>query len=634
MGGLWAVAYGIGFLALYRGSPMPRARLLRSNQAMQSTVRTLVLGALVAASASLQAQCYEPNTGASLGVGDDVVFGMQPLGFAFALGGVTYTNIHVTTNGFVYLSNAGVPAAGGADYLATAAALVAGSPRIAPYWSDLDVIAANGAGVKFNALPGKTVITWENAIEYGDAGGNRFSVQMQLLATGEIYFAYDGRCAVRTAGDFVVGMSRGGGVVVPAASNFSTVNVTAITTNFEIFNSGALPLDLAGKTIRFAPAGLGYAWVPQTCGGSHASYGSGCYKSSDSFYQLTVAPAASSAALSNTAITMIPNGTGYTVIQGGSVFVAPSIAATALVLADDNAVATPTLTTAFPFNGGTAVTLNVCSNGFVSATAGNPPGYAPVVATMLSNLQTAWYSYHDYNPTAVGSGQVKFEQVGSVAYITWDGVFNYGGTTAADASRFQFQFDCASGIVRVVYQTVSANAHTGFSSGEPHLVGYSPGGASNDLGSTTFATGLPLTFTAQQMSNLSLVATGAPVSRPTLGSTITYMTSNIPEFAPASGLHVAINILSVAQVPAPGLDLGFLGAPGCAALVASLDITQAMVGASASAAVTLVLPAGLPPGFHFFSQSAALFTPNSLPNGQNAFGLTTSNAIATVVGAW
>jgi hypothetical protein len=101
----------------------------------------------------------------------------------------------------------------------------------------------------------------------------------------------------------------------------------------------------------------------------------------------------------------------------------------------------------------------------------------------------------------------------------------------------------------------------------------------------------------------------------------------MPEFAPGAGVFIGINIISLSGIPAPGVDLVIIGAPGCNALIGSLDIIQNMVGLTSTQSVTFPIPAGVPAGLDLFSQSAALIQPNSLPNGQNAFGLTTSNAI-------
>lgn len=72
----------------------------------------LTLAAAVLAAAPLAAQnCFVGDFGVSLGHGTtDTVYAMRPIGFPFALGGVSYTHIHVNDHGFVQLSNAGVPA--------------------------------------------------------------------------------------------------------------------------------------------------------------------------------------------------------------------------------------------------------------------------------------------------------------------------------------------------------------------------------------------------------------------------------------------------------------------------------------------------------------------------------------------
>jgi len=589
---------------------------------------------LLAATSTLRlmAQCHEPQVGASIGTGDDVVLPMQALGFAFPFGGGTWTHAHPSTNGFVWLSNAGVPAAGAAlCCVGSTAQLVAGGPKIAPWWSDLDVAAGVGA-VRFAALPGKAVVTWQDAYEHADT--TPFTFQLQLFGNGEVRFAWDHRCAVRTPGDFLVGASPGGGVAVPAPSDFSAFGTTPAASVYELFDNGARPFDLAGRSLLLVPAVPGWAWVEGPCSASHQAYGAGCYRVSNSAYQLTVAPAASAAALANRAVTVSPTTNGYVLANGGA-FVPPSLAAVPLALADDGEVTTPALAVPFPFPGGVATTLTVCSNGFVSVAPGNGTSYAPDVGALLGNPRTAWYAWHDYDPTAAGSGAVKFEQAGGVATITWDGVYNYGGTSPADATRFQFRFDGNTGAVVYAWQNVSANAHpSAFAAGEPHLVGFSPGGASLDPGSTSLATGLPVTTIHGQLLPLSLSATPAPVSTALGGALVVYTTANVPETAPGSGQRAAILAASLGTLGPIGVDLGGVGAAGCALRLPTIDFQAALAGTSPSLPFSVQLPPGMPIGFTFHVQSAGLFQPLSLPNGQNPLGLTTSNGLRSTIGAW
>jgi hypothetical protein len=600
--------------------------------------RLLALGTLAAlASAfSLQAQCAEGNFGAAVGTGDDIVLGVQSLGFAFPFNGTTFTDVHISTNGFVYLSNGGVPAPGGAlCCTGTTAQLVAGSPKICAYWSDLNIIAANGSAVKFNALPGKAVITWENAVEFSNT--ERFTVQMTLSVTGEITFTYDSRCQIRTAGDFLVGMSEGGGVAVPAASDFAVVNTSTTATAWENWTTLG-SFDLAGQSVLFVPTGLGYTWVPTPCpSGTNVAYGTGCYAAPGTgVYEFHTDAAVASAALQGNALSMIPTGFGYTGIWlagGATAFIAPSVSATSLVATDDGVLTGVALPGPMPTPNGPVTSISIASNAVIGlgATANNGADYSPTGAEFSNAAGACFYAWHDYNPSEAGSGAIKTELVGNVFCITWDGVENYASAVTPNPGTMQFQLDLTTGAVTMLWTVVDTNITSTF--GSSHLVGWKAGGAITDPGSQVLATALPLTTSAQLLP-MTLAASPAPVSTPTSGSTVVYTTGAMPEFAPGAGIYVGINILSLAQIPAPGVDLVFIGAPGCAALIGSLDVTLNLIGATPTNTSALPLPAGLPAGIQIFAQSAALIVPNSLPNGQNAFGLTTSNGIASTIGSW
>ena len=600
--------------------------------------RLLALGTLAAlASAfSLQAQCAEGNFGAAVGTGDDIVLGVQSLGFAFPFNGTTFTDVHITTNGFVYLSNGGVPAPGGAlCCTGTTAQLVAGSPKICAYWSDLNIIAANGSAVKYNALPGKAVITWENAVEFSNT--ERFTVQMQLSVTGEITFTYDSRCQIRTAGDFLVGMSEGGGVAVPAASDFAVVNTSTTATAWENWTTLG-SFDLAGQSVLFVPTGLGYTWVPTPCpSGTNVAYGTGCYAAPGTgVYEFHTDAAVASAALQGNALSMIPTGFGYTGIWlagGATAFIAPSGSATSLTATDDGVLTGVALPGPMPTPNGPVTTISIASNAVIGlgATANNGADFSPTGADFSNAAGACFYAWHDYNPAEAGSGLIKTELVGNVFCITWDGVENYSTPLAVNRGTMQFQLDLTTGAVTMLWTVVDTNTTSGF--GSSHLVGWKAGGVITDPGSQVLATALPLTTSAQLLP-MTLAASPSPVSTPTSGSTVVYTTGAMPEFAPGAGIYVGINILSLTQIPAPGVDLVIIGAPGCPALIGSLDVVLNIVGVTPTNTTALPLPAGLPAGIQIFAQSAALIVPNSLPNGQNAFGLTTSNGIASTIGSW
>ncbi len=342
---------------------------------------------------------------------------------------------------------------------------------------------------------------------------------------------------------------------------------------------------------------------------TNTSLGDGCIRTVSSFYEHFATSA--SFDLANTAITMIPIGNGYLVLPGATSYVAPSATATTLALAN-NAQAPVTLATPFPYPGGTTTSLSVCSNGHVAVAAGNTTSGTPSVATMLNAPRTAWWNWHDYNPAALGSGPVRFEQIAGVAYVTWAGVYDSGGTTAASANTFQFQFDTGSGLVHLVFQGISAG-------GNARLVGYSPGGASANPGNTDLSAALPLTFTtgATDVSPLSLTGT----TRPIIGTNWTLSVGNVP----ATGT-LGIEVLGASDANIP--DLGFAGAPGCSSR-ASLDLLNVWIVGGATHSYTLALPnSATLVSQHIFTQAVVL------QPGVNTLlgGLITSNGIDGKIG--
>ena len=87
----------------------------------------------------------------------------------------------------------------------------------------------------------------------------------------------------------------------------------------------------------------------------------------------------------------------------------------------------------------------------------NGTGGTPSATTFLDAANMFWsLCWRDFNPALAGSGAIKFEQIGNIAYVTWDGVWDAAGTSAANASTMQAQFDVVTGTVHYVYGTTSA----------------------------------------------------------------------------------------------------------------------------------------------------------------------------------
>lgn len=357
-------------------------------------------------------------------------------------------------------------------------------------------------------------------------------------------------------------------------------------------NTGTFPLNVNG------PAGSGTI-------ATASNYGTGCVAKYGSFYESF--STAASFDLGGTSMSLINSGTGYLALPGLTTFVAPSAMATALSLGDD-AETSVSLSQPLVYPGGFTTSLTVCSNGFVSVASGNGTGWSPSVSTMLANLQTGWYCWHDYNPSAAGSGSVKFEEVNGVAYVTWDGVFDYSNTAP---NSWQMQFDLASGNVHYVWQTMSGL-------GGAHLVGFSPAGASLDPGSIDLTAALPATF-ATYASDLLPLALQAG-ARPIANNTIPLVTNNLSATTPFGAV-----LLSLTQFN-PGIDLTGLGMAGCAQYQGA-DVTLLYLPMGApSNSLPFTIPNAV--GLHIYAQSFA-YDPAS---GLTALGAISSNGVDLGIG--
>ena len=493
--------------------------------------------------------CPERNLGTLLGSGDDTVFTMQPIGFTFPFAGATYTDVHICANGYLTLSNAGLPAPPAGDFSATTAELISGSPRICPMWNDLNLTVNNNAGVYIDSNAARCVITWDNAVNYGMT--TRFQLQVQLFASGEIQMYWsEGATNNSTfnfaAGQGISGVCPGGNVTLPAPSDLSINGTTADNTLFEgwtIQGTG----DLALRGLQLIPTNPGWVYLssPWTGCANTEDFGQGCIGARDSFYEKM---SASAFDLSGTAWTMLRGSNGYTVVAAAPAYVAPTAAAAIIANADD-IVQVVTLAQAMPVPGGTTSQLAVSSNGNIAlAGIGNGAGFAPDTGLLLAWLQTgvaaAW---HDYNPALAGSGKIVFEQVGNIAYVTWNDVYTYL-TTSPD--RFQYQFDLTTGNITIVYDAMTP-------AGNDYVVGYSRGGTSTRTDASDLSVALAGAIVVEdaEVAGLGLTTN----SEPLLGNaSFAFTVDNVPNVVPLAFLFVG-------DQSAPGLDLGFLGMPGCRA---------------------------------------------------------------------
>ena len=339
-------------------------------------------------------------------------------------------------------------------------------------------------------------------------------------------------------------------------------------------------------------------------GSTTSTFGSGCAAMTGSFYERFAA--ASAFDLENRAFTMTRNGDGYVVREGGN-FLIPSAGAQVLTMSDDSEVPTPTLSVPFPYGGTTYSRLHVCSNGFVSAGSGNNTSYNPVASGLLLAQDPSWRVWRDLNPSLAAGGRVKFEQIQGIAYITFDGVWNYNGTSTAAANTFQFQFDGNTGNVVIAIRTLS-DIDTAV------LVGFSGGGPSLDPGDRDLSTALSAGFPAHTADlPLTLDATA-----PAIGQSIRLTTGNVDP----QTLFGAV-MLGVQTFPA-GLSLA-PQMPGCFQYCDG-SVTLPLFLGGATTQTTLFPTPGMI-GLQFGAQSV-VYAPAVLPG----VGAAVSNGVSFTVG--
>ena len=509
------------------------------------------LTALLAAPAA--AQCFETNFGTPLAtpaqlVGD-IELPIQPIGFAFPLGASTFTDLHVTDKGYVWLSNAGVPMTGGVDFSASALELATDAPRIAPLWSDLQALAANNAQIYVDSSPTRCVVTWENLTCYSGTCG-LFDMQLQLFPNGEMLFFYGAGATNNSVFPAwhvgVCGVSPGNSAF-PGVVDLSAGGAAANAVLAEEWLAAA-SFDMADRGLRVTPIPGGWAYsLPSGCAAS-TSFGVGCVRAIDSAYEEFVL----ACDLANTTLTWLRAGSGYLLVNGlPGTFVAPSAAATNLAPNQLDGAELVTLSAPMPAPGGPTATLVVTTKGQVEVAAVAPflIDYTPTSQELLDAVNTTFAFWHDFDQTATGSGLILFEEVAGVAYVTWNGVASYASPAL---TTFQFQFTLATGDVRLVVLGLG-----GVASPDNAVVGFSVGGISADPGASDLSNlpGGGILLADAASDGLELDAIGLP----SVGNAAFALSTNdAPNLIPLGFVFFGSSAVN------PGLDLTFLGMPGCA----------------------------------------------------------------------
>ncbi|MCR9245328.1 MAG: hypothetical protein NXI31_09870 [bacterium] len=559
-----------------------------------------VLALCITSTAALaQLPCFDTNLGRQLALSDDSFSGVEALGFPFAFGGVTYTDVQVCSNGFIVLGS-GTP--GQADYSPSVGELI-GNPqaRIALLWRDLNPSSSGSGKVWVNSVPASGSnpayfsVTYDGVYQYSTS--TPVTCQLLLIEGGLVQMHHGADTALAT-NSWLVGSSPGNGAAANPVA-FSGLPVPVISNGATLHEDGSSGCPLAGRTMLWSPTSPGYVVVPAGGCASWSTYGEGCLQRYGSFYELFDLPGTPND-LSGTSFLMVNTGNGYVTVPAATP--RRGIAnATNLNLSDDQEVVVPFATglTTMPVPGGVVNGLAVCSNGIVS-TGPNTTAYTPTVARFLALPNTAWaVGWHDLLPAngTRGAGGVYVEETATHFYVIYDQVQSLGGSSGA-GNTMELHFDKAAGTVEVLIVSVD-------NLGNDYLVGFTVGGVTLDPGSEDLSAATFLSTGSPESLPLALAADGPPIV--TAGMSL--VTSNITPNAVLGGL------LFGARRFDPGIDLSGSGMPGCFQFNDQVAVRLFYPSGASTVAVPIVVPNA--PGFAIQVQSA-VYDPTAALNAVNS----------------
>jgi uncharacterized protein (TIGR03437 family) len=163
------------------------------------------------------------------------------LPFPFSFFGTAYNSVFINSDGNLTF--------GAGDNTSTARSLgrfLAGAPRIAPYFADLD--PSLSGQLTYLADSSRFVVTWTQVGDYAQSGiGPRETFQVTLLPGGGVQFSYSGI----HGSESVVGISPGHLTDAPAAIDLSTANGQSFTGPAAEVFTGSTSLDVVAVAQRF-----------------------------------------------------------------------------------------------------------------------------------------------------------------------------------------------------------------------------------------------------------------------------------------------------------------------------------------------------------------------------------------------
>jgi hypothetical protein len=441
--------------------------------------------------------------------------------------------------------------------------------------------------------------------------------------------------------------------VIMAEDEFLSINSGGIQ------GTGWQTVDLTGALIANAAPGapftdqpnLGFDYTPDPAAGVSQSIGEGCYNLPFMLYEQIPANT-TPVDLVNTSYTIVltpsANGGFYTIVNGGLPYLAPPVGATNLT--QGGTAATPvanssgtlddctfshTLLTpiSIPSPGGglQATELGINSNGKIyfdtvppsdTSFGYNGANYGGI--TGFRDLAAQWALFNtDFDPTVGGDIYVMEPSPNLGGIMIWyDNVPNWPAVPGV-VNSCSIEFTSDGSVGYLAYG--SALACDG--GGNDAIIGFSAGNGEPASASIDWS-GIPSSPGAQLSGDGSSAPTLELAARPVASTTVDLVMGNLPANtlgAPGLGLF----ILSLTPSPLP-VDLGFIGAPGCALIVGGSPSIASGIEVPGTGEIRLPfpIPGAAFAGTDIFLQGAAYHW--QLP--PNALGFTVTNGVCFRIG--
>lgn len=506
-------------------------------------------------------------------------------------------------------------------------------------------ITVNRIDVNSNSAAGTEgrVRVWQTTTAPFYSGSESNILNWQILGEGDVIAAGNDlptTCCFRTPFTLTSAMGPRGYAIEhigigPRYTNGTGTNQTYINTEINLFAGVAAsnsnfsdPPQLGGSIshpFTAALAGGGAARVfngsiHYAVGGSapvcssSQRFGLGCSGGFASWFNMTATPARANPKLQGKTFLMTPNLNGaYDVATLPAAPLVPYAGHAALggwattitgaTATDDGEVVTPAFSSPFIHPTGVAGSFVVHTNGMISVAsnmayldtlAGGGDDWAPQTTALLNAPNTMWCAWHDFDVTTAGT--VRYDDNGSQIVITYDAVPNAFGVVT-DVSTIQWVFDLIGGTVSVTFQAVDpvgVGPGNDNYSGNPYLVGYSPGGANVRPQYEVDPALLSVQYgSVAEVPHTILSST----PRPVFGSVIAYNVNNLNAGIPIGFLYFSATnpfeltgglLLSFIGVGRPGCLLNFdlangigpfsFGAPGNVLNLDTNTVTPSMLG--------------------------------------------------------